>query len=458
MPSLSKRSRPKKFELRKYSGVPIVGVVFAMFFFLPEILSFESEEQGVDQSSVANLSEVIEDEQELPQVEEELLTLAAQQGEAEGAVLGEEPAEVEEIQEVSTIEEVVPGETELVPGPDCSRCFPADGTVVEAEESKYLLPINQPITWQALSQEKVQAELARSAQVSQHLLQTLGKDDLLTKTALKSFIDGIQTVRKGPENGVFGPEEAVRALDILDRNVTFASSRDGLSRSFLLKWSEVSLEPLIRESMAARAKAQALARNRPEVYVTRVRHILRLERRDKVVPGDIPDVDLEGMVLGSGIRSIRLYENNELKTPVGVHMRSIPNVEGVKFVTTADIVDGAAKDLILEVTDEAGNVFVKGYRFRKPGPSPQFYIQGPYYVYDSQVALTNRSLDPRFAAGPIRPIPGEKEFGPGAPSYAVPVSYRESSPSPARTTFGSPRSSSVSFSSGNDSSSGFVSF
>lgn len=211
---------------------------------------------------------------------------------------------------------------------------PADGGKVDGDRTlpdvkiegggKPLEKLDE-ISWEKISSPQVRNLFQKAQKEAGVILKGLGEDRQQTRFALLSFVNGVSFILRANKT-TMSPSEALNYLERLDLNVTTALLSENSDRADFLRWSKVSLGPIMENSKAERMKSSIQVPYNPKITLASVvivrpartefrRYLLKRKR--------IPSyMNVGGFVMGKDTRKLVLLRN-------GRKVRTINMTKGV---------------------------------------------------------------------------------------------------------------------------------
>jgi|GEM_PF-5347357 len=393
MPSLAHSASIRGLDVngKNIIAAGVILLVITALIFLPEIMS--SPEAPTESVSTTSPIERLNDFDDQPQVN------------AEPAFVEVDENYVDPHQDMGHRDSiVVPAEEQIAveqsPSPldkVLSRVSQTSAPV-QVSKVKPFFSSDKISTWEDVLTEETTPKLQQAKADILSLAKSIAKEQRQSRFALLNYADGIGSVLSRGESEVLGPKEVVPFLSELDARVTQAMISDNLDRSFLLRWSEISLGPQLESSNELQQKLRALTVFRPKIQILNLSIEQPGNHQGNRVPSNDVGARIIGQIQGRDLHSLVLYRANSpmdremisLSRPDGNGMRRFNVMWYPKVQNTA---------VIFEATDLEGNIFEKIYNFHPR--VLRFTWGGSKHRYNFLLPFTKNDprLDAYFAVG-----------------------------------------------------------
>lgn len=184
---------------------------------------------------------------------------------------------------------------------------------VDPANPQVLDSLSEPkITWANIHSPEMKKAFTNAQKEARAIIADLGEGYERSKFALLNFSNGVSWISRAEPNSTT-PEKALAYIEQLDLDVTKALIQEKAQRSEYVRWSRVSLGPLLSSSRAAREKIKLIFPYRPEVTLASVnlrrpptKDYYRYVSKGKNIPTSIR---VAGFIIGKDTQELFLYRN-----------------------------------------------------------------------------------------------------------------------------------------------------
>ncbi|MCB0328790.1 MAG: hypothetical protein KDD70_03980 [Bdellovibrionales bacterium] len=395
MASLLKSKNRDAVRKSNLVGGAVVGLVILAFFFLPELLNLGGggEDQGetvvvlatpspspeIDSLLTLEEEKVAEGQKEIAQ---DIAALPVADTSATPKRRFETVQDVDrELALVKAEQEAIEqGRSPIQQQIASAECVPCGQEASAPQEEQALIPREGPISWEHLTAPAVVALVDQVTAASRQLMVEIPQDKTQSRYELLSYLEALRILRVGPENGVLGPEEALRFADFRDAVVSQTFEKESVDRLIRKRWQEVSLSPILRDSFAAREKARIQKPYNPKMNILEVlaQHFwVPDENRWREAP---LQVDLNGTLVGDDTERLEWYLGAEPEAPNYAVLEG-PNGGKARKFEIRGIVDVKGKVLTIKAFSSDNRVYVKRYDFYRTMKRLPVHFWNGYFTY-----------------------------------------------------------------------------